>query len=92
MTHLVALPRFQKAAKKMRPAEKAALHDAIRVVVADPAVGAMKVGDLAGTRVHKYRYQTTLMLLAYSVSEDGGTITLQAIGTHENFYRDLKRD
>lgn len=91
MPDIVALPRFLKVAKKMRTAERAALNDAVRAIAADPSIGDMKVGDLGGTRVYKYRYQTTLVLPAYAVSEDGERITLEAVGTHENFYRDLKR-
>jgi hypothetical protein len=51
----------------------------------------MKKGDLSGTRVFKYRYLQQQMLLAYSISLDQTKIVLMSYGTHENFYRDLKK-
>ena len=50
-----------------------------------------KTADLTGVRVHKFRLAGQLYLLAYWVDEAEETITLLALGGHENFYRDLKR-
>jgi|TARA_B110000967_G_scaffold199590_1_gene234177 hypothetical protein len=49
--------------------------------------GASKKGDLAGVRVLKYKVKAQQYLLAYSYEPE--LITLLAIGTHENFYRDI---
>lgn len=89
---LVALPRFTRALKKLNSGEKRALDDALRGIIADPQIGEMKKGDLAGVRVYKYRYQMQLVLVAYRVLKDEGVIKLMTIGSHENFYRDLKRE
>ena len=89
---LIALPRFVRAMKRLHPSEKLALDEAVRTIVANPLVGEMKKGDLAGVRVYKYRHQAQLVLLAYRIAQDEVAISLLAFGAHENFYRDLQRD
>ena len=49
----------------------------------------MKKGDLAGVRVYKYKHNSQQRLLAYELKDD--TLVLLGHGSHENFYRDLKR-
>lgn len=81
-------PRFRKQAKRLRPNQKADLDTAIREVVSRPDVGEPKRGELDWLRVHKCRLVGQVWLLGYeSVGTD---IILHAIGSHENFYRDLK--
>jgi mRNA interferase RelE/StbE len=53
-------------------------------------LGEQKMGDLAGVRVHKLRMVNQLALLAYMFDPDSETLALVALGSHENFYRDLK--
>ena len=89
---LIATPRFTRATKKLHPAEKAALDAALRLIIANPEIGDMKTGDLAGVQVYKYREKSQLNLLAYRVTRDEDAIKLLAFGSHENFYRDLKRE
>jgi len=89
---LIATPRFERATKKLHSDEKQALDDAVRTIAAHPETGEMKKGDLAGVRVFKYRHNTQLLLLAYRVAEDQEVIKLLSFGSHENFYRNLKRD
>ena len=48
-----------------------------------------KVGDLSGVFVHKFKINKQLILLSYTL--DGSEINLLTLGSHENFYRDLKR-
>ncbi|MDN5753969.1 MAG: type II toxin-antitoxin system RelE/ParE family toxin, partial [Nitrosospira sp.] len=88
---LIALPRFTRALKKLHPDEKRALDEAVRAIAVDPQIGEMRKGDLAGVRVYKHRCRTRLLLIAYRVAQDDGMIRLLAVGSHENFYRDLKR-
>jgi len=76
----------------LHPDEKRPLDDAIRLIVADPKIGELKKGDLAGVRVYKYRYHAQLLPIAYRLVDEEGVIKLLALGSHENFYRDLKRD
>ena len=83
-------PRFERAIKKLHPAEKKSLDEAVRAVVAEPGIGDMKKGDLAGVRVYKYRFNNGQMLLAYSIDSEQSVMVLMGYGTHENFYRDLK--
>ena len=88
---VLTTPRFDRVAKKLHADEKAALDDAVRSVMAAPASGEQKKGDLANVRVYKYRFNRGQMLLAYAANEQEQVIILMGYGTHENFYRDLKR-
>ncbi|MSQ70847.1 MAG: type II toxin-antitoxin system RelE/ParE family toxin [Betaproteobacteria bacterium] len=80
---------FNRAYKRLHPNQKADVDDAIADIVRDPTIGEAKKGDLAGVFVHKFRCNDQLTLLAYEY--DPGTRLLLLLGTHENFYRDLKR-
>ena len=60
-------------------------------LIADPMIGDSKAGDLEGVRVHKFEMANQLNLLAYGYEDEILTLTLLAIGSHENFYRDLKQ-
>ncbi len=51
----------------------------------------MKKGDLNGIRVYKFRMINQLMLLAYEISNNQLCLILLALGSHENFYRDIKK-
>lgn len=90
MTRILVTPTFVRAAKKLHRQEKADLDSAVRTVANDAAIGEAKVGDLAGVRVYKFRMGNQLCLLAYRVLDDE-SIKLLTVGSHENFYRDLKR-
>ena len=84
-------PRFDRAIKKITPAEKRILDGAVKSIMAQPFKGEAKKGDLSGIQVIKFRHLKQQMLLAYSVSLDGTQLVLMGYGVHENFYRDLKR-
>lgn len=84
-------PRFDRAIKKITPAEKKSLDAAVKIIMAEPFKGEAKKGDLSGIQVIKFRHFKQQMLLAYSVSLDQTQIVLMGYGAHENFYRDLKR-
>ena len=88
---VLTTPRFDRAVKKISPPEKKAIDQVIREIIGNPQKGEMKKGDLAGTRVYKFKFYNQQMLLAYSVSLDRNKIVLIGYGVHENFYRDLKR-
>ena len=91
MLRPVITPTFKRAFKRLHKQDKAALDDAVRTVLDDPGIGESKVGDLAGVRVYKFKLNRQLALLAYEVLEHDGVLKLLALGSHENFYRDLKR-
>ncbi len=79
---------FEKKVKKLTPAEKKELDNAIRTIIQDPSLGQEKRGDLKGIFVHKFKIKTTQYLLAYRLISDG--LELIMIGVHENYYKVLK--
>ena len=87
---LLVTPSFARATKRLHAPQKAELDIAVRSIGANPQIGESKAGDLAGVRVHKFRLANPLCLLAYRVI-DSDTVKLLTFGSHENFYRDLRR-
>ena len=83
------MPAFKRVYKKLTAGQQAVVDDAVRVIVAEPEVGEAKKGDLTGVHVHKFPLNRQQMLLAYEW--DPKTRVLLLLGSHENFYRDLKR-
>ena len=80
---------FKRAYKRLHPNQKADVDEAVQAIVTDPSLGEAKKGDLAGVYVYKFKCNGQLTLLAYEY--DPGTRLLLLLGSHENFYRDLKR-
>jgi len=80
---------FARGYKKLHQRQKQDVDAAVNVVIAEPLAGEQKRGDLAGVYVYKFKSQTQLMLLAYEF--DPKTRHLLLLGSHENFYRELKR-
>ena len=80
---------FKRAYKRLHPHQKADVDDAVGSIVLDPTIGQAKKGDLAGVFVYKFKSNAQLILLAYEY--DPETRMLLLLGSHENFYRDLKR-
>ena len=83
--------RFKKAVKKLHTNQKRDLDEAVKTVMGELTIGQLKVGDLAGIRVYKFKMSGQLTLLAYKFQGQEITLTLLAFGAHENFYRELKR-
>lgn len=81
---------FKKAVKKLHANQKADLDKAVKAIMRSPDIGQSKTGDLSGVLVYKFEMVKQLTLLAYSYHDQTITLTLLALGTHENFYRDLK--
>ena len=82
-------PIFAKQKKKLHKNRIRDLDEAIRTVVKKPESGHLKTGDLGGIRVYKFQSMQEQVLLAYEVVENH--LFLYAFGTHENFYRRLKK-
>ena len=80
---------FKRAYKKLHPTQKQTVNEAVLAVCGNPALGEQKKGDLAGIFVYKFSHNTQLYLLAYTF--DPATLMLILLGTHENFYQELKR-
>ena len=80
---------FLRAYKKLHNNQKDAVDQAVADIIHDPVIGEAKKGDLTGVYVHKFDCVNQLFLLAYEY--DPITRMLLLVGTHENFYRNLKR-
>jgi mRNA interferase RelE/StbE len=80
---------FEKRIKRMHKQEKEILDQTIRNIADNPFIGEEKKGDLRGIFIRKFKIKTAEYLLAYRmVGED---LELIMIGTHENYYRELKQ-
>jgi len=80
---------FLRAYKKLHDNQKDIVDSAIMDIVLNPLIGNEKKGDLSGVFVHKFQCIKQQLLLAYEYNPS--TRTLLLVGTHENFYRNLKR-
>jgi hypothetical protein len=67
------------------------LDKAVQLLIQDPLIGDLKSGDLGDVRVYKFKIVNQLNLLAYSYEDEVLTLSLLALGSDENFYRDLKQ-
>ena len=83
--------RFARQYKKLHDNIVADVDGAVEKVRQSPEIGERKKGDLAALYVYKFRSSGQLYLLGYSLDESVRLVYLEAVGPHENFYRDLKR-
>ena len=86
---VVVSPTFSRKLKKLQKKQKEEMDCAIRTIISKPESGEAKKGDLLGVRVYKFKLSKRQVLLSYEVKDEG--IYLLTFGSHENFYRDLKR-
>ena len=86
---IIQSPIFAKQKKKLNKKQINDLDEAVKTVFNDPSIGDMKVGDLQGVQVFKFKSNRRHILLAYEVIES--RLYLYTFGSHENFYRDLKK-
>ena len=75
--------------KKLHARDKKTLDDAVRKIASQPTLGEAKKGDLLGVSVYKFKLNKQEVLLSYSLGRN--ELLLIALGSHENFYRDMKR-
>lgn len=61
------------------------------LVIKNPQIGQEKQGDLSNFFVYKFKIGKAQWLLGYTFNIPKKMITWEAIGSHENFYRDLKK-
>ena len=84
--------RFARVYKKLTQISLIADTDAaVETVAENPDVGERQKVDLEQLWVYKFRSQGQLYLLGYTREDTVRLIYLEALGPHENFYRDLKR-
>lgn len=83
--------RFARQYKKLHDNVAADVDGAVEAAATNPNIGERKKGDLAELLVHKFRSHGQLYLLGYTLDDEVRLVYLEAVGPHENFYRDLKR-
>ncbi len=91
IAEVVQTPTFKKVVKKLHANQKKDLDNAIKIIMADPTLGERKKGDLSFLRVYKFKMTKQLTLLGYSYSDGAIILELIALGSHENFYRNIKQ-
>ena len=89
IAEIIQSPLFARQKKKLHRQQIKDLDAAVRSILDDPGIGNLKVGDLSGVRIYKFQSMAQRVLLAYEV--EGDRLCLCAFGSHENFYRDLKK-
>lgn len=80
---------FKKFVKKQNRPFQLVIEDEVEKISKEPEMGELKKGDLSEFRAHKFKFKAQEYLIAYKYSEED--IIFYMIGTHENFYRELKR-
>lgn len=83
--------RFARQYKKLRDKTSLDVDAAVEKIRQNPETGERKKGDLGALHVFKFHSNNQLYLLGYTLEESVRLIYLEAVGPHENFYRDLKR-
>jgi len=58
-------------------------------ILANPEIGARKVGKLVDIYVHKILIVNQEFLIVYTFNREKRVLTWEAMAPHENFYRDL---
>lgn len=81
---------FKKTVKKLPKQHKAILDEEVRKLVNNPDLGERKKGDLDFLMIHQFKLSNQEVLLGYMYEEDKIILTLLKLGSHENFYRDIK--
>lgn len=85
---VIQSPLFFRKVKKLHKKQKVELDKQIKLLIQRPNIGQQKKGDLKAIFVHKFKINNTHYLLAYRYKKY--IIELITLGTHENYYRDLK--
>ena len=88
---VIQTKRFDRVYKKLHKNQLSDVNRAIKEIIGNPQIGEQKKGDLAEIMVYKFKMVNQLTLLAYSYDDEKIILTFIALGTHENFYRDIKR-
>lgn len=83
--------RFVRTYKKLQDNVTVEVDAAIHELARNPDIGERKKGDLCELWVYKFRCLGQIYLLGYTRDDGVRLVYLEAVGPHENFYRDLKR-
>lgn len=85
---IIQSPLFARTIKKFHKNEKEILDKQIIKIADNPFIGQEKKGDLKNILVYKFKIKDKQYLLSYRYNKD--LLELITIGSHENYYRDLK--
>ena len=83
--------RFARQYKKLHRNTVSDIDEAVEVVSQTPKVGARKKGDLSELYVYKFISSGQEYLLGYTLDEEVKLVYLEAVDSHQNFYRDIKK-
>jgi mRNA interferase RelE/StbE len=83
--------RFSRQYKKLHDNVVRDVDAAVAKIADKPSIGERKKGDLANLLVYKFYSQNQLYLLGYTSNDSLCLVYLEAVTSHENFYRDIKR-
>lgn len=83
---IVFLRQAHRFIKKADKALKEKIKDAVLKISKNPTAGERLTGKLKKLRSHHFHFVRTRYRIAYEVRND---LIIVAIGTRENFYRDL---
>jgi len=89
MKNLVTSNHFLKFKKRSPKKLQLEIDEQVKGIVENPEIGELKKGDLQDIRVLKFTWNKQQYLLSYVVVDD--TLQLFTIGSHENYYKKLKR-
>jgi len=85
---------FIQFVKKQHKVFRAVIEDEVNYICENTDIGELKVGDLSGIRVYKFRFNKQEYLIAYYINSESKAefiaIDFYKIGVHENFYEELK--
>jgi len=82
---------FKQVYKKLHKNQLKVVNENIRLIMDNLEIGELKLGDLSVIRIHKFKLQNHLYLLAYEYTAAVNLLYLMALGEHENFYEKLKK-
>jgi mRNA interferase RelE/StbE len=88
---VIQMRRFARQYKKLNDKNAKDVDEAVVKISKMPALGQKKKGDLSKLWVFKFKSNNQLFLLGYTLEDELRLIYLESIGSHENFYRDIKR-
>ncbi len=86
---IIASNLFLKFKKKSSKKLQLEIDNQVKKIVDNPGIGVLKKGSLKGIRIHKFTAGPQLLLLSYEHIKD--ILYLYTIGSHENFYKKLKK-
>ena len=86
---IIQSPFFDRQKKKLHKQQIKDLDRAVKVIFSSPTIGDLKMGDLHGIRVYKFKSNNRQVMLAYEIDESN--LFLYTFGSHENFYKKLKK-